>query len=123
MNPMITFVKKQGLKVSLPLLLLATGCDTQSLSASLRPSNVQSSDSTAGVIEPSSDTPETISTATMPSPAVASDSSSKEAATEAPVPSLSVAGDTAASVPEPATLAGLAIAGLGMGAIKRKRAA
>lgn len=123
MNPMITFMKKQGLKVSLPLLLLATGCDTQSLSAALRPSNVVSSDFTADVMEPSSDTPETSSAATMPSPAVASDGSSKETVTEAPVPSLSVAGDTAASVPEPATLAGLAIAGLGMGAIKRKRAA
>ena len=123
MNPMITFMKKQGLKVSLPLLLLATGCDTQSLSAAFQPGNVASSGDVADVIEPDPTASEIGSTATMPSPAEASAGSSEETATEASVPSLSVAGDSAASVPEPATLAGLAIAGLGMGAIKRKRAA
>lgn len=123
MNPMITFMKKQGLKVSLPLLLLATGCDTQSLSAAFQPGNVQSSDSSIADVEVDPTASETSSTATMPSAAVASDGSSEGTVTAAPVPTLSVAGDDATSVPEPATLAGLAIAGLGMGAIKRKRAA
>ncbi len=123
MNPMITLMKKQGLKVSLPLLLLATGCDTQSLSAALRPSNVSSSDLTAGAVESGPIVTETIGTATMPSSAVAADGSSAETAATDSVPSLSVADNEAASVPEPATLAGSAIAGLGMGAIKRKRAA
>lgn len=123
MNPMITFMKKQGLKVSLPLLLLATGCDTQSLSAALQPGGAASSDFTPDAVEPDPVTSETPSTAAMPSPATADSSSEEETAVEAPLPSLSGAGGGATSVPEPATLAGLAIATLGMGAIKRKRAA
>lgn len=123
MNPMIAFMKKQGLKVSLPLLLLATGCDTQSLSAALQPGSAASSGATADAVTPDPGTSEIPSTATMPSPATAPDTSGEEAAVEAPLPSLSGAGGGATSVPEPATLAGLAIATLGMGAIKRKRAA
>ncbi len=185
MNPMITFMKKQGLKVSLPLLLLATGCDTQTLATAFQPGNVVSSNGNADVVEsdpviaafvevygeklkslksiPSSldelesalgpldeptkarileylarlDEPTkarileylarqqhpVASATTMPSPATASDASGEEAAVEAPLPTLSGSGSGATSVPEPATLAGLAIATLGMGAIKRKRAA
>lgn len=120
MNPTIQFMKQQGIKVSLPLLLLATACGEGTPSASLSPVSLdaESSAATPEVIADTSGfeapaTPELPSPATTPTSATAPTAGSGVVATAVP----------AASVPEPTTLAGLAVAALGLGAIKRKSAA
>ncbi len=133
MNPTIQFMKKQGLKVFLPLLLLATACGEGT------PSALQANDvSSPPVPEIVGAKPTSVGLAsgvesTMPAPIVEElDLDPEDASTNKSVqPDVgSVNGvvalvpvTTMTKVPEPAAIAGLAMTALGLVAIKRKRVA
>ncbi|MEM9089972.1 MAG: PEP-CTERM sorting domain-containing protein [Cyanobacteria bacterium P01_F01_bin.53] len=115
---MIQILKKQGLKAALPLLLLATACgEGGSPSAFQLDEGVVSSDGAADVVATGEsgmpDLAEMLETST----------SGPEAEGGVAVKKVASYDDTAAKVPEPTTLAGLAVAALGLGAIKRKQSA
>ena len=140
MNPTLRFIQKQGLKISLPLLLLAaTACTTSPSSTGLQ---AKSSDSAPAL----QDAPPIIAVPDAPSASGAalqaaaggtpSDGADKKPNVLPPTGDTSDAGagagagpgagagaGVAASVPEPAALAGLAIAAAGMIVLKRKQAA
>lgn len=106
---MIQILKKQGIKAALPLLLLATACGEGGSPSAFEPGgNVISSDGS----------PEEIVKA------LSLDNDSLDSLVDETVASNALSADEpAAKVPEPTTLAGLAIAALGLGAIKRKQSA
>lgn len=114
-NPMIQILKKQGVKAALPLLLLATACgDGGTPSATFQPDEAISSDGeAAAVIANESGLPDLAKMMENEAPEAAGIDLAKVALADEP----------AAKVPEPTTLAGLAIAALGLGAIKRKQSA
>lgn len=121
-NEMIQTIKKQGLKVALPLLLLTTACgegpDSTSQFDLLTPS---SDKGTTTVVEADTDAYAGLRA-----------SLNAEAETQAASNAFGEGIDLAkvvpteasvTKVPEPTALAGLAIAALGLGAIKRKQSA
>ena len=135
MNPMTTFMKKQGVKVALPLLLFATACGegtgpvAQGDSNSLELDNVELATTDNGPVlklDSAGNVPDAIEQE------INLDDMGKEkmnGSFDGANPGTTVTdiasngSDTKTAVPEPTTLAGLAIAALGLGAIKRKQAA
>jgi hypothetical protein len=135
MNPTNQFLKKQGLKVCLPLLLLATACGEGTPSSLQSDTNkpvdtsVVASAGTGGAfVTPSA------SSAGLPTPAITVTPPAEKPLNEVLPPSgtgtTPVAGAPVGSgtsgttkVPEPTALMGLAIAAAGMVVIKRKQAA
>lgn len=128
MNPTIKFMKKQGLKVFLPLLLLATACGEGT------PSALQSKDALLPPVpEIVGAKPTSIGFAIgveskMPAPIFENlDLDLEDASTFNPdLPDVGsggafVPGTTTTQVPEPAAIAGFAVTALGLVAIKRKR--
>ncbi|MEL7352943.1 MAG: PEP-CTERM sorting domain-containing protein [Cyanobacteria bacterium P01_A01_bin.116] len=117
---MIHIIKKQGLKAALPLLLLATACGGDGT-----PSASFDGLSADGPV----DAPETIISANTDAykgleSLKESLENHKEAGTtyEEIVLAKLADEDGAEKVPEPMTLAGLAVAALGLGVMKRKSA-
>lgn len=139
MNPTIQFFKKQGLKVSLPLLLLSTACgegtpsaqqaDIQAPAASVlaaaQPTTTGfgapvTASAPPAAAEVSIDTePEPTTIADVLPPATTPD----DTAADAVASSVMSAGEDATAVPEPTALAGLAITAAGLIVVKRKQAA
>jgi PEP-CTERM motif len=131
MNPMNQLLKKHGLKVALPLLLLTTACGGEGTSSTLQSDNETPtteqlqmakaitdgfgtpSASGGGLPAPSVTQPPTSGNGGSGSPAVLPPSNG------GPVPTT----NGATKVPEPTALMGLAIAAAGMVVIKRKQAA
>ncbi len=141
MNPTLSFLQKQGLKISLPLLLLATACGEGTSTSAFQPNSggaagraitAAATSTTAGLGVPtaSSDglgTPDV----TLPEDAEPTSLSNALPPSTTPTDGASAGGGSSsggaagavASVPEPAALAGLAIAAAGMIVIKRKQTA
>ncbi len=136
MNPTLRFLQKHGLKVSLPLLLLATACGEGTSTSAFAPKSgdaagraitAAATPTTTGLGVPSA------SSTGLGTPNVTLPDNANQTSTNPVLPpsggnpgSSTGAGTgagTAASVPEPAALAGLAIAAAGMIVIKRKQAA
>ena len=123
---MIKILKKQGIKAALPLLLLATACGEGTPSSALS-DNIEGAPSSGG------SSAAVVASTTMPDAGALAPSGLLDAAivpgddaddTDVmPQAKANSFADTATKVPEPATLTGLAIAALGLGAIKRKRIA
>ncbi len=140
MNPTIQFFKKQGLKVSLPLLLLATACGEETPSAQQADAEQSASASIVVAAQPSSGFGNTptgttppaapeVSIDTDPEPTTIADvlppaPTTDEATGADAVASAAIgAAEAVATVPEPTALAGLAIAAAGLIVVKRKQAA
>lgn len=142
MNTIIHFFKAYSLKASLPLLLLVTACGEELPSAQQADASASAADSVLAAAQPSGgfgmpsvdsaalDTPEVtlpdsdtddVSFEDVLPPSDASDADAEDP-TNAAIADVD-ASAVAASVPEPAALAGLAIATAGLLAIKRKQAA
>lgn len=134
MNPTLRFLQKHGLKVSLPLLLLATACGEGTSTSAFAPK----SGDAAGRAITAAATPTTNGMgvpnalgAGLKDPGVTLPDNADQTSTNPVLPpsggnsgsSTGAGAGTAASVPEPAALAGLAIAAAGMIVIKRKQAA
>ena len=138
MNPMTTFMKKQGVKVALPLLLFATACgegagptaegdvdlplgDPTPMAKAATDSGLKLS-TEGSAFDPAK---QEIDLGDLDAKEAMNGVSDEANAGTAPTATEVAANgyDTKAAVPEPTTLAGLAIAALGLGAIKRKHAA
>ena len=125
MNPMIKILKKQGIKAALPLLLLATACGEGNSPSAVSsdidaPSSGQSDMVVANAEMP--DTGDVDSTSLLAAEVVPSTSDKEEDDVMAKAKSAAFP-DTVTKVPEPATLTGLAVVALGLGAVKRRRTA
>jgi hypothetical protein len=121
MNPMIHFMKTQGLKVALPLLLLTTACGEGTSSSSFQASDAAEPVAELGTPAPAS-APIAATLAGSPvAPPAAGDDIELEVEEEAPLPIISPVEST--KVPEPTAIAGLALTALGLVAVKRKRVA
>lgn len=126
MNLMINTLKKQGIKAALPLLLLATACGEGTPTASADVNAVPSSDLAAEVTASETNAFAGLSDMEAPAPPenVLPDTDKAEETDTVMAQAKNAAfAPTATKVPEPATLTGLAVAALGLGAVKRKRAA
>lgn len=143
MNPTFSFLQKHGLKVSLPLLLLATACGDGGGNTAFRPNG----GSAAGQAITNAAKPDTsafgvpkapstgLGTPNVTLPDNTNNSSSGPVLPPTNAGGGAITGGTGnnsgagagagatASVPEPAALAGLAIAAAGMVVIKRKQSA
>lgn len=141
MNPTLRFLQKQGLKISLPLLLLATACGEGTTTSAFQPNSGDAAGSaitaaakptTNGMGVPTASSVG-LGTPNVTLPDNADQTSTKEVlppsttsnggASTGGASGAGTAAGAAASVPEPAALAGLAIAAAGMIVIKRKQAA
>ena len=119
-NEMIQTIKKQGLKVALPLLLLTTACGDEIPSASQFDALNSSSDQgTEEVIE--ADTNAFAGLRASLNAEAEAQAASNEFDGGIDLAKVVLADESATKVPEPTALAGLAIAALGLGAIKRKQ--
>lgn len=96
MNPIVTFIKKRGTTIALPLLLLTTACGENGGI----PESFSGSDALDALSEYE----------------ITKDDGSYTAA-KVVAANKAV---TAASVPEPFTIAGIAVTALGLGALKRR---
>ncbi|MGB7087814.1 MAG: PEP-CTERM sorting domain-containing protein [Phormidesmis sp.] len=121
---MIQTLKKQGLRVALPLLLLTTACGGEKSTTAFQPgAGIQSSDAAETVAPASTEAFAGLSAdATLGElgdivPTTESDENIADAIL---VPDFD---EVSTSVPEPTALAGLAVAALGLGAIKRRQSA
>lgn len=118
---MIQIFKKQGLKAALPLLLLATACGESAPTAQLDAISAIAPDTIEEAVKADTSSFEAMgktldeAIAHTEAKAVATD----EIATLITVPPEK----EAEKVPEPMTLAGLAVAALGLGTLKRKQSA
>ncbi len=132
MNPTNQFLKKQGLKVCLPLLLLATACGEGTTSSSFQPDAATPS---AQITAPSTGNSLTLGApqaadnglkpASVTLPPATDSSNSKPVLPPASLktsPAVT-SGGSSAKVPEPTALVGLAIAAAGMVVVKRKQQA
>ena len=126
MSPMIKILKKQGIKAALPLLLLATACgEGNSPSAVSSDVEAPSSGDSELVVANAEEMPGAVnvdSTSLLDSAVVPSTDDADDTDVMAAAKSASFV-DTATKVPEPATLTGLAVVALGLGAVKRRRTA
>ncbi len=136
MNQTLSFLQKNGLKVSLPLLLLATGCGEGAGSSFRADAGPATTPDTPAAVTPTTDgfaapTADGTGLATPTVPPVGSTEgisgpvlpSSNRSNGGTPAGITLGSGSPSASVPEPAALAGLAIAAAGMVVIKRKQSA
>ncbi len=135
MNPTLKFLKAQGLKLSLPLLLLTTACGDGTPSASQGDVATVDPDPIAQAAQPSVGfgTTPAGNSAGLPTPAVSLPANTggtgslsnalPPASTNAGTSSAAVPSAGATAVPEPAALLGLAIAAAGMVTLKRKQSA
>lgn len=135
---MIQFLKTHGLKVCLPVLLLTTACGEDTSSAQQADVATVSSEAVAAAAQPSAGfgTPN-VESANLNAPEIAinldTDTpsiddvlppvTSEEGATDGEIMSEAISSaNEPTKIPEPATLAGLAIAAAGLSVVKRKKA-
>ena len=142
MNPTLRFLQKQGLKVSLPLLLLATACGDGGTTSAFQPNSGGAagraitaasqpntngmgapSPLSSGLVTPNVTLPDSADQTSAKEVLPPSGDTSGSGSSTGANPGAGAAAGAAASVPEPAALAGLAIAAAGMIVIKRKQAA
>ena len=135
---MIQFLKTHGLKVCLPVLLLTTACGEDMPSAQQADVATVSSEAVAAAAQPSAgfgtpnvdsaelDAPEIAINLDTDEPSIADvlpPATSDEGATDGEMTSEAISSaNEPTKIPEPATLAGLAIAAAGLSVVKRKKA-
>lgn len=121
---MIQIFKKQGLKAALPLLLLATACGEGAPTVQSDKKDTGNFDTIEEVVkadtsifEGGTDVGEALNAAIAKTEA-------KELATDNMATLITIPPEKEAEkIPEPMTLAGLAVAALGLGTLKRKQSA
>lgn len=143
MNPTLSFLQKHGLKASLPLLLLATACGDSGGTTAFQPDGgsaagqaiAKAATNTNGFgISPAPSAGLSAPSVTLPTdngngssgpilPPLNTSGSGATSSTPGGGSSSGGGSGAVASVPEPAALAGLAIAAAGMVVIKRKQSA
>lgn len=125
MNPMNQLLKKHGLKVALPLLLLTTACGGEGTSSSLQSDSIApvSPELAAAATPPAGLTANKAPDAGLTPPDVKLPPKDDKSTPSVLPPTGINPGSGTTKVPEPTAVMGLAIAAAGMVVIKRKQAA
>ncbi|MEL6779311.1 MAG: PEP-CTERM sorting domain-containing protein [Cyanobacteria bacterium J06597_16] len=114
---MIQILKKQGVKAALPLLLLATACGDG-------PSAALQADAVTGAASDGDVTAVESNDSGIPAIGDMDFSAPESAEAKAvDLDAVAFSDEPSTKVPEPTAIAGLAVAALGLGAIKRKQSA